>query len=68
MSEIKDRIKGGINFEEDIIGVLAMDIVQTSEFKLLDKNKKDKIIALLKELVRDSMRHKELLENIANKY
>lgn len=68
MTQPHDELKGGVAFEEDIIGVLAMEITETEEFKILDEALRKTIVEKLKILVRDSIRHKEILKTLTDKY
>lgn len=65
---LSDRIKGGVVFEEKFIDVLADDIANAEEFSGLDQAKKDQILPLLNIMRDDSIRHREILEKIADKY
>ncbi|MFA5134421.1 MAG: hypothetical protein WC505_01380 [Patescibacteria group bacterium] len=65
---LADRIKGGVVFEEKFIEVLAADIANTEEFTGLDQAKKGQILPLLQVMRDDSIRHRKILEKIAEKY
>lgn len=68
MNEIKDQIRGGIDFEETVIGVLADDIMQLEELKSLSLEAKKSIISLLTVMKSDSVRHESILQSIIKKY
>jgi|GEM_PF-4759422 len=68
MDQAKDQIRGGIDFEESIIEVLANDIFQLTELKSISPESRDKIVTLLTTMKDDSIRHRDILKNIINKY
>jgi len=68
MDTIKDEIKNGIDFEEDIFNVIAQQLIHTSAYEVLIQDKKDKIISILKTLSKDTAKHKEILQKIIEKY
>ncbi|MFA6553048.1 MAG: hypothetical protein WCT27_01325 [Patescibacteria group bacterium] len=67
-NNLKNQIGAGINFEENVISVIADEITKTETFKGLSEEKKKRIVQMLTILVRDSERHKQLLSELALKY
>ncbi len=68
MTHASDEIKSGIMFEEDIVHILAEDIKLMRGYTALPASVQTKIQAILQTMVADSLRHKELLQGIVDKY
>jgi hypothetical protein len=68
MQDILDKIRNGINFEEELIGYLTNEISQAEELTSLDEVKRKKLLLLLQVLTDDSIRHKQLLTILLKKY
>ncbi|MFH0951991.1 MAG: hypothetical protein V1838_02255 [Patescibacteria group bacterium] len=68
MDQARELISGGINFEEKLINTLIRDITDTEAFGDLDVGKKDKILQLLLIMKEDSIKHKEVLEDLIKTY
>lgn len=68
MTKAGDQIKSGILFEEDIVHVLAEDIKLMHGFVALPESTQKQIQELLRVMVDDSIRHKQLLQGIVEKY
>lgn len=68
MTKASDEIKSGIMFEEDIVHVLAEDIKLMRGYTVLPAKTQAEIQAILQTMISDSMRHKELLQGIVERY
>ncbi len=55
MEETKDQIRGGIDFEESIIEVLANDIFEMKELGSISKKSRDDVVLLLTKMKDDSI-------------
>lgn len=68
MPAVVDKVRSGVAFEENVIGFLTKEIIAAVEVKSLPDKKRRHLIELLETLAKDSVRHKQLLEQIAIKY